>query len=839
VNIVQASRLLIFPSWRLNFKLILLAIFSISIGVALVVSIINSNKSILEQFNYSNKLILGKQTARLQSISNNYFSDTDLTDSLIDRLNYLDFVPVLEIKAFNTRSGSPITILGLDLLNDHRFRDYDFEYKTRDFPLKEIIDENTAGLIVPESLKPIYALDEEEIVFNSQNFKLKINQNIHLKNIGIIQSNPNLVIADIKYLQKALNLPNKYTSLDFKNILASDLKVKLNNYYNFQISEPSDYKKQVESLTEAFRFNLQALSYIALLVSFYLIFQTIFISFQRKSKEIGILKTLGFSQKQIFTVLMVEAGLLGLIGSLIGCLLGIWLSGLILATLQKTVNELYFSVESIKLILSWQGILSGFILGLATCILGGFPAAVGAVFGISPQINLQSSQFKNFKQIPVSYLKTIYLSGSLILLLLLLVQNLLFKIPNKYLGFIMAFIVLIGFSLVAGLFLEIIKSTISKIQNWFGQLFSIRLSVNFIRLWIAIGALICGLSMTLSINFMIDSFRGTVNSWIQKTLKADIYISPQNSEQNINANLLKQIQTWPQIQGLDYLGKHRTQLNNKPIIIAGSNLKYTLQNSNFIEQIPNLKNTLLQNPNYILISNTLALKHALKAGNNIDLKTALGMQKFYIAGIYQDYSSEHGYLLMHYSTYTKFFNNYNISNVALYLSPEESAEKVKAKLFQLPEIQNLKVQGNNQLKTAILKIFDQTFKISYLFFWIALIISIFTVSLTLVSCIEENYYLNLISFYLGNSYKQIIFLEIIQGLLITVIAIIFSIPSGYWLATILQNTVNNNSFGWIINLHINWFQTSIICGLAVLGALIGTIAPLLFKKKLFKQNSLN
>ena len=92
---------------------------------------------------------------------------------------------------------------------------------------------------------------------------------------------------------------------------------------------------------------------------------------------------------------------------------------------------------------------------------------------------------------------------------------------------------------------------------------------------------------------------------------------------------------------------------------------------------------------------------------------------------------------------------------------------------------------------------------------------------------------------MGNSYKQIIFLEIIQGLLITVIAIVFSIPSGYWLATILQNTVNNNSFGWIINLHINWFQTSIICGLAVLGALIGTIAPLLFKKKLFKQNSLN
>lgn len=836
MNIVQATRLLIFPSWKLNFKLILLAIFSISIGVALVVSIINSNKSILEQFNYTNKLILGKQTARLQNLSTNYFSESELNDLLIEKLNYLDFTPVLEVKAFNARSESPITILGIDLLNDYRFRDYDFKYKSRQFPLKEITDENTGGLLVPDNLKSIYALDDEEIIFNSQNFKLKINQNIHLKNIGIIQSNPNLVLADIKYLQKALNLPGKYSSLDFKNISAADLRQKLNNYPNFKITDPAEYKSQIENLTAAFRFNLQALSYIALLVSFYLIFQTIFISFQRKSKEIGILKTLGFGQKQIFAVLMVEAGLLGLIGSLIGCLLGIWLSGLILVSLQKTVNELYFSVDSIKLIMSWPGILSGFALGFTTCILGGVPAAIGAVFSISPQINLQNSQFQNLKQIPALYLKTIYLGGTLILLILLLTENLLFKIPNKYVGFIMAFLVLAGLSLISGFLLEVIKNTFYKIQNWFGQLFSIRLSVNFIRLWIATGALICGLSMTLSINFMIDSFRETVQSWIQETLKADIYISPQNSGQNINANLLKQIQTYPEVKGLDYLSKHQSQFNDKPIIIAGSNLKYTLQNSNFLEKIPDLNNLVLKNMNYILISNTLALKHSLKAGSSINLKTVLGTQEFYVAGIYQDYSSEHGYLLMHYPTYTKYFNNYNISNIALYLAPNEQVEKVKGKLYQLPEIQNLKVQSNNQLKTTILKIFDQTFKISYLFFWIALIISIFTVSLTLVSCIEENSYLNLISFYLGNSYKQIILLEIIQGLLITLTAIIFSIPGGYWLANILKNTVNNNSFGWIIDLHINWFNTFAICGLAIIGALIGTIFPLLFKKKFFKQN---
>jgi putative ABC transport system permease protein len=159
--------------------------------------------------------------------------------------------------------------------------------------------------------------------------------------------------------------------------------------------------------------------------------------------------------------------------------------------------------------------------------------------------------------------------------------------------------------------------------------------------------------------------------------------------------------------------------------------------------------------------------------------------------------------------------------MALYLAENADENTIRAKLPI-----SLKVQNNTELRKTVLNIFDQTFQISYLFFWIALIISVLTVALTLFSCIEENAYLNQIKYYLGTTLGQIFSFELMQGFLIVCTALAFSLPAGYWLAYILKNTINNNSFGWIIYLNPNLQSIAFISGLAIFGALIGCLLPL-------------
>ena len=64
--------------------------------------------------------------------------------------------------------------------------------------------------------------------------------------------------------------------------------------------KPSDRHvvgEQIEKMLQAFHFNLTALSYIALLVGLFLIYNTISVSVISRREEIGILRALGVARR--------------------------------------------------------------------------------------------------------------------------------------------------------------------------------------------------------------------------------------------------------------------------------------------------------------------------------------------------------------------------------------------------------------------------------------------------------------------------------------------------------------------------------------------------------------
>ncbi len=835
MNLIDYIRFLILPSWRLNSKLVALSVLSIALGVALIVSVFNSNESILEQFNYSNTLIQGEQSAKFVSVANS-FNESQLTPLLLRQIANFDYTPVLERKLLNPQTGQIITVLGVDLLNDYRFRKYAFDKENP--KIISLLNPEEGGLLLSEIARKKLKIESNklDLLYGDKTLSFRVAE-VGLKNIGIAKAEGGLIaITDLKYLQAMLSEPGMYSALEFKGTVPEILKTALSIPSGFRIVDPSARRAEIKSLTAAFRFNLQALSFIALLVAVYLIFQTIFISFQRKTRSIGTLRVLGFSSLQSFQLLMTEAFLIGIIGVVLGCFLGSFLSHFVLQSLQKTVNELYFSVNSAGLLFSPKGFWIASTVGILSSLLAGVPSSIMAL-GVQPAVNLKGIAFRNLQNISVWGLNSLYSFGGFILIFLFLFQEKLFQIPSRYLGFAMAFLALVGLGLIAGFFLESILKYFNSLSGWFGKLLSVRLSVNFVRLWIATGALICGLSMTIAISVMIDSFRNTVKDWINDTLKADIYISAlYQNEEGLNPKIIQGAALLEGVKEIDFLSRHRASYKNKPAIIGGANLALQSKTLKFIQKEPELEQKIL-NENYVFVSNTFAQKQSLKAGSQINLNTYLGESKFKIAGVYQDYSSEHGYILMRRALYLEHFKNPKITNIALYLSKESNLDAIRNQIISLAG-DKVKVQTNSELRKTVLSIFDQTFQISYLFFWIALTIAILTVSLTLFSCIEENTYLNLINRYLGTTIFQLFSLEIAQGLLITFVSLLLSIPGGYWLSYILQNTVNNQSFGWIVYLHPNWYIFAFISVLALTGALIGSIYPLWIRRKIFVSNAL-
>src|SRR5213078_3560506 len=72
----------------------------------------------------------------------------------------------------------------------------------------------------------------------------------------------------------------------------------------------------------AFRWNLRLLSYIALIVGAFLIYNTISVSVVRRRAEIGIVRALGASRTLVLAAFVGEAACFGFLGALVGLPLG-------------------------------------------------------------------------------------------------------------------------------------------------------------------------------------------------------------------------------------------------------------------------------------------------------------------------------------------------------------------------------------------------------------------------------------------------------------------------------------------------------------------------------------
>src|SRR5213079_1548433 len=72
----------------------------------------------------------------------------------------------------------------------------------------------------------------------------------------------------------------------------------------------------------AFRWNLRVLSYIALVVGAFLIYNTISVSVVRRRPEIGIARALGARRSGVLLAFLGEAAMFGLAGAAAGLLLG-------------------------------------------------------------------------------------------------------------------------------------------------------------------------------------------------------------------------------------------------------------------------------------------------------------------------------------------------------------------------------------------------------------------------------------------------------------------------------------------------------------------------------------
>jgi putative ABC transport system permease protein len=138
------------------------------------------------------------------------------------------------------------------------------------------------------------------------------------------------------------------------------------------------------------------------------------------------------------------------------------------------------------------------------------------------------------------------------------------------------------------------------------------------------------------------------------------------------------------------------------------------------------------------VTESFSLRHRVEVGDRIRLNTPQGEKEFLISGVFYDYSTDWGMVLMEKRLYQSLWNDETVHSAGIYLNEGVSLEAFKEvirKRYSKPY--RLFVVSHRELRKEVLKIFDQTFAITYALEFIAIIVAILGIINSLNALIIE------------------------------------------------------------------------------------------------------
>jgi putative ABC transport system permease protein len=559
----------------------------------------------------------------------------------------------------------------------------------------------------------------------------------------------------------------------------------------------------------AFRWNLRLLSYIALIVGAFLIYNTISVSVVRRRPETGIVRALGASRRTVLVAFLGEAAFFGLAGAALGLPVGRAMASGAVKLMAATVESLYVSSRPGPIELSAWSVLLAFVIGVGVAIVSALsPAREASV--VSPVEAMARGRRESTARVHKS--RDLWLA--LVLGILAAAAT---RVPaiegQPVFGYLAAVLLVVASALAipafTDAFISLFSRGLGKILGVEALLAAQSLSASLRRTSVLVGALSTAIAMMTSVGIMVGSFRETVLIWMNDRLPADLYLRPAGEpapdrHPTVSLELADKISKLPGIAGVDRLRAYEISYDGMPATLASVDLSALRSDhqSNFFSGRPT-EHVLSQirNADAVVVSEPFTYKHHVRAGDSITLALGTTRPSFRIVDVYYDYGSERGSILMDRQTMLRYLPDPAPSNLAIYVAPHASAETVREEITEASAGYRVLLFSNRDLRTEAIRIFDRTFAITYALEAVAVIVAVMGIAGALLALvIDRRREFGLLRF-LGAAAGQVRKQILVEAGLLGLLANFAGLALGFALSLILIYVINKQSFGWTIRFH--------------------------------------
>lgn len=753
-------RLLRFLSWRhfLRHRLrTSLTLLGIALGVSVIVAIAMVNRTLMSSFQRTIEAVAGRAVLQVTNgesgVRELFFRVIRDTEGVKDAAPAVEgFLPLVGFK------GERLFVYGVDLLADFSIREHEFVGTS--FGLESVLD----FIAQPDSIALTESLSHRLGLPPGAKISLATSRGVRSYTVRALLREQgaakvfggSFALMDLPVAQIAFGKEGKVDVVDLttdedQEIEAVRQRLEKNLNGAALVERPQERGAQIDSLLTSFRVGLFFVSLVALFVGFFLIYNTVSVSVIQRRREIGTLRCLGMVRRDILILFIVEALLLAFLGSVVGVLVGTLLAQAALLSVGKSVSNLFLQIDLAKGALTSREVWVALGSGLGVSLL----AALHPAWQATRVTPLQSTQ----QAVWSPRLQGISRSAAVGFLLLLVSPVLILFSPaglgpvEKFtLGVVAMLIFLLGLSYLSPLFIlcwvKVLWQCLARLSvlSWNeGRLASDSLRRSPTRSGITVATLMISLAAIFTIATFVHSVRGSLVSWIDQMVTADLVVhsaaktaGPLNVP--LNEELASALKTIPGVHVVDLYRLIRSTYQGKPILIES----FSAQASEGVRKLPMVvghRGKALRQMaagEGVIVSESFQARFGKGTGETIHLPTPSGLMPFRVLAIYVDYSSDSGSVLIDRSLYKRIWHDELVDAFDLWLAPGVNQEVVIQRIKEdYGERFELFVSTHNELRESVVDIMEQSFAVNYAVEIVAVVVAIFSVINTLLASVID------------------------------------------------------------------------------------------------------
>ena len=610
-----------------------------------------------------------------------------------------------------------------------------------------------------------------------------------------------------------------------------------------EVRPASTQAETLATMTEAFRLNLSALSLLALVVGLFLIYNTVTFAVVQRRRVLGTYRALGVMRAEVFRLVLVEALVVGVVGTALGLALGVALGSGLVRLVTQTIGDLYFVVRVRELALSPWALAKGMALGLGATLVGalrpGWEAASVAPASALRRSTQEERVGRGAGRLALGGLAALAAGG----LVLLLPAG----VAGAYAGMLG---ILVGVALLTPwltrLYAAAAQPVMARLMGPVGRMAARGIATSLSRTAVAVAALTVAVAATIGVATMVSSFRTTVEDWLGSVLQADVYVQPpatvfRRGGAVLDPALARDLAALDGVARTDEI-RVRTLGMSPPRPGGAGDGPVAAPTLRFDLVVSRIDSTRAGVNRYkegsaaafaaaapggaVAVSEPFAFRFGVSAGDTLTLPTDRGPRAYPVAAVYIDYGNDLGVVLMDERPFLASYRDPGYAGTALTAAPGVDPGVLVSRAQALAEgRQDVTVRSTRALRQASLDIFDQTFVVTSVLRLLAVGVAFVGVLSALMALqLERRRELAMLRAQ-GMTPGEVRTMVLAQTGLMGLWAGALSIPLGLALAAVLVFVVNVRSFGWTLAFVVSPGVLLQAVALAVVAALLAGAYP--------------